>query len=716
MTSPRARGAAAVRGLPRDLLHIAVLSSLAIAQPLFDLLGKNPAFFAAHDIGPLGVVVFGLVLVLGPPLIAAVIEILAGFIGPRARRATALVLIGLLMAIVALQIVRRIDALGAAAIFALCGLVAVVATAAYARVEGVRSFLSVLAPAPLIFLLLFLLVSPASKITLGGSAKAFSLEGSRRPPIVFVVFDAFPGLNLQKADGTIDAERYPNLAELSRDGRWYRNASNVHENTVFSVPSILDAKLPRKGQLPVVQDHRNNLFTLLGNTYTMNVAEEATNLCPPGLCSKTNSTTLSGRISQLASDVSVVYEYLTLPKSYRDDLPEINDTWAGFRGRGVKATRTERRGAAYVIQHLREGRAERFRRAVSRISATGGRPQLNFVHAFFPHEPRQYLPDGKQYQAGPAPDSSLEGPPSYDNQFLSQQGWQRELLQLGFTDRLVGELIARLKRLGIYDEALIVITADHGESFQVDPKPAPPFVPGRLGYRRAARPGNLADIASIPLFIKYPKGLGPTGIDDRYVRTIDILPTIAATLGIKLPFRVDGRSLLDPSYAGVRQIREELTFGSPLTMSASDWQAQRRASRARRLALFGSGDREPGLYRLGPRPDLVGKRVADLTVSADGSARATILEADRFRRIDTSSGFSPSFIAGRISGEPGAGHDLAFALNGEIVATSSSYESLGPNHLNWSVMLPEDTLRDGPNSLEVFQVSGSVIQRIAQAP
>ena len=45
-----------------DGIHIAVLSSLAIAQPLFDLLGKNATFFSAHNLTSAQIVLFAVLL------------------------------------------------------------------------------------------------------------------------------------------------------------------------------------------------------------------------------------------------------------------------------------------------------------------------------------------------------------------------------------------------------------------------------------------------------------------------------------------------------------------------------------------------------------------------------------------------------------------------------------------------------------------------------
>ena len=64
--------------------------------------------------------------------------------------------------------------------------------------------------------------------------------------------------------------------------------------------------------------------------------------------------------------------------------------------------------------------------------------------------------------------------------------------------------------------------------------------------RRNLSPHNLHDILPVPLLVKLPhqdQGL----ISDRNVQVVDILPTIAEVLNVDLPWRVDGRSLLETS-------------------------------------------------------------------------------------------------------------------------------------------------------------------------
>ena len=71
---------------------------------------------------------------------------------------------------------------------------------------------------------------------------------------------------------------------------------------------------------------------------------------------------------------------------------------------------------------------------------------------------------------------------------------QRHLAQVGFADRLVGDLIARLREVGAYDKALVIITADHGASYRE----------GRSRRRPQPQRQNLSDILQVPILVKLP--------------------------------------------------------------------------------------------------------------------------------------------------------------------------------------------------------------------
>jgi hypothetical protein len=471
------------------------------------------------------------------------------------------------------------------------------------------------------------------------------------PPVVLVVFDALPIQLLEDADGRIDGARFPNFAALAAQGTWYRHATTVSEGTRFSVPALLDGRRPRPGVPEDYVGHPVNLFTLLGaHHYRMNVSEEATDMCPVPLCPPRSRMT--------------------------------------------------------VLQRMRRGRVTRFRRGVAHVT-NGARPELTFIHTLLPHEPRQFLPDGHSYTFTGIPDA-LGGTASLDRRFLTEQVEQRTLLQLEFADRLLGELIARMKREGVWNRSLLAVVSDHGESFRVKKGAGSPFRIGELSFRRAVSIQNLQDIAGIAMFVKYP-GERTGRIDDRYVRQVDLLPTILGLAHIPRPADLIGTPLTDPLYRGHKDVAVYKQTGELVSMPVTRWQQRVHESKTHELALFGSGTKS--LFDFGPAPQLRGTAVSALELAPSSKLRATVATASRFASVRPRSSFLPAEVFGRLLGGSPTGHDLLFALNGTVVATAPSFAPAGGDKLDFSAMLPPDAFRAGANKLEIFEWLGGLSAR-----
>jgi hypothetical protein len=279
--------------------------------------------------------------------------------------------------------------------------------------------------------------------------------------------------------------------------------------------------------------------------------------------------------------------------------------------------------------------------------------------------------------------------PSWGNDYLLRQAYQRHLLQAGFADRLVGTLLRRLHEKRLYDRALIVVTADNGESFL------------HHASRHLATPQTVEDIAATPLFIKRP--FQHSGrISDRHVRTEDILPTIADVLGIRMPWRVDGASIFDRSAHIPSNIEVYERSGRKLTLSLPQFKRRIRASLKRKIRLFGSNGRPPGLFRIGPHPELIGRTVAGLPRAP---ARAEIDGAGAYSSVHLRSDFLPAQLTGTIHAGGPRVHDLAAALNGRIVAVGQSFTLAGNHAENFSILLPETAFREGRNRVELLSVT-----------
>jgi len=183
--------------------------------------------------------------------------------------------------------------------------------------------------------------------------------------------------------------------------------------------------------------------------------------------------------------------------------------------------------------------------------------------------------------------------------------------------------------------------------------------------------------------------------------TIDVLPTIADVIGVRLPWQVEGRSLR----AG--PVEREVHVGARDTTVAarSDDVAADVLRVARHNAtLFGDG--KDSLYRLGPRSELLGRAVANLARTAAANADIELVRPSEIAHVRRSSGYVPAHIVGRLDWSEARHKEvLAIVLNGRIAAVTTSFVSRG--RTLFSSLVDETLFVDGQNTVEVFAVRGS---------
>src|SRR3954454_9187660 len=318
-----------------DFGHLAALTSIALAEPLFDLLGENGEFFAARDSPGFDNLSFALLLLLLPPLILGLIELLVGLVSEPARQGLHLAFVALLVALIFIQTLKKSIHAADVVLIVLALAIGAAATFAYARAAPVRSFMNVLTFAPLLFLFLFLVTSPVSKVAFASDATARNVGSVTRTNLVVVLFDEFPVSSLMDRSGRVDAKRYPHFAELERASTWFRNAYTIYDSTERAQPAIFDGDYPSKDKLPTSADHPNSIFTLFGKTHRLNVSEEATSVCPRDLCKdESGSDSYWDRLGALSDDLSQVYLHVIAPPDAEEDLPSVSENWGNFGGGG----------------------------------------------------------------------------------------------------------------------------------------------------------------------------------------------------------------------------------------------------------------------------------------------------------------------------------------------------------------------------------------------
>ena len=305
------------------------LSALAVVQPLLDLFGNNPEFFVAGNYSTSQIVLFALAITIVPPALGIGLTALATAIDRRLGQVVFVAVIGVLATAFGLALLRTIgvDQLVVVALLAVligAGIVVLVL-----RTKGVRLLVSYLAVANLFFLATFLFFSPASELVAGASS---GRPRRRRRPDAWrdrsslLVLDELPAATFMRADGSLNAERYPGFAELASVSTWFRNASSQYNLTHRAVPSILDGNLADPDDLPTYADHPRNLFSLLGDVVPVRRYESVTDLCPPDVCAPPPRQPLG----QAFEDASIVYGHRLLPSALRDELPAIDNSWGSY--------------------------------------------------------------------------------------------------------------------------------------------------------------------------------------------------------------------------------------------------------------------------------------------------------------------------------------------------------------------------------------------------
>ena len=705
--------------------HLLALWTFAVSQPILDLIGRQPDFLVAQRLTGAPLITLALAGAVGVPALLALPLLIPGLRASRAARFWTDGLRALLGAAFALQLTHSLPAAVA--------LLLAIATGAFATIclNRYRVFSNLLAlgaiaavVAPLLFLLrpgvrgLLPTVSATGFVPESPIAEAPAIEND--VPIVMVIFDELPASSLQRQDGSIDGRRFPSFGTLAEGADWYARAVTVGLETSKAVPALLTGKLPRSGQTAYYSDHSSNLFSWLAGRggYRVVAHETVSHLCPPAICGGTQPNPWR-QLARATDDLSVVYAHLLLPPELRTRLPSVSHTWTGFRADRSVPEGDRSPAVGGVLDQNVPRLVDRF---LHRIDETANTAAFYYLHLNLPHRPWKYLPSGREYTpAGtPVSPSGFEGRRLPNDDRRTIHGLQRHLLQVGYADRVLGQILDRLKKVGIYDRALIVVAADHGHSFR----------PGQP--RRSPTLANLEDVLEVPLIVKRP-GQNEGAVFDHLVRTVDVVPTIAAEIGAELPWPVDGRPLQDRSPRELRvccfregdaarsfrtdPIRRQETldrldrlFQDPVSGERPDLDRAHPEDRQNALAAERLEHPFRGVFAAGPRPDLldrpthglIGKGAAGDDPAGDGTA---ILEGpSAYRNVRPETGFIPSLVTGRI--EPGVadGTPLAVSLDGTVRATTETLTERGASR--FAALIEERWLSAGSHEIRVYTIRG----------
>jgi len=683
---PRRAGSA----LPRvSALHILTLVSLAVAHPLYDVLRheNHAPFFIAHQSSAVDIwlFVFFLSLVL-PAVLFAPLWLLSLVLPGLARGLYALLLLVLFSAFFMPIPAKLLPGAGDLSIV-LALAAGAIATLLYLVADRARTFVTFMSVGIVVSPLLFLSSASMKPFLAAPADGDFGVipASDSRPDVVVIIFDELPLTSLLDGDREIDEGRYPNFQRLAATSTWYRNTTSVHYSTSGALSSLLvggDFEKYRRrvhGNAPppggAVDRARvpSSLFSMLETDWRAFSIEPMTKLARETEDARAYVPPLSRRMRDLVVDSSILYGHLVAPGPVRSELPVIEGQWRDFLGAGSEPPKSV--DWPYADLYEKSSGAKRFIDLLERRNA----PSFYFLHLLLPHFPFLFNERGQihfnKFRFMTMRLREATGSNGWPDETTANLAYQAHLLQLGFTDLLLGRILDRLEELDLFEESLVVVAADHGISFYWDSVGLPADKLARV---------QASDTLLVPLLIKLPGQVSGI-ISDRPVQTIDIVPTLADILEMEIDWEIDGVSALDDDPPA----RERFAY-LPRRMTVESIVEPDHLSLKRKLELFGTRELD-GIYRMGPRGGLVGRRVSSFPASI---STATIkLNDPGLHRSDPKSSRLAAYVEGQIESLPEnigpRGLTIAVAIDGVIRSTTRTTSAA------ISTLTAEDTMTSG---------------------
>lgn len=688
------------------LLHTLTLWGFVVAQPLFDLFSKNTSFFVAYDASAREIALLTLFLSFLFPAGLALLVCLVKTANSRAGLLLHNFVMATLFLALCSLLVNQLASISEPVSTYIVILLSIAVFLLYLFVNSIKGFINLLSISILIFPVTFIFFSPVKQLISMDSALHEPAETSSKitdTPIIFVIFDEMPLVSLLNKDMLISDETYPNFSELASQANWFRNYTVNAVRTLTSIPAMLSGNYPSGKIRPLKADNfGSTLFTLLGPHYKIYAVGFSEGMVPAEYKEEfdlQHRGSIHDRLLSMLLDMSVVHLHMSLPIALTSELPPVTDNWNKF------------------VMDSVPGEASPFEQIMLAIKARPNDPTLYYLHSMVTHNPWSYTPSGREFSEktpGYVRDkkyvnavAGFGGKRWSRNKWLVTQGYQRHLLNMQYADTMLGELLTRLRDLGIYDKSLIIVTSDHGASFEAGQKNR-----GKL----SAAPG---DTMPVPLIVKTP--FQRTGsISDDNIESIDLLPTIMDVLGMKFLKSVDGESAFDMTR--VDRPTKKLVYYSwntkrnpgkvldkeLITAAKNSVLAQRLQHK---ISIFGNGEsNDSHLFNIGPYGNLVGKSIESLTVIDEHRflVSTTINQSKRFRHVNIENPRNfPALISGEVLG--GAKHakpmNIAIAINQVIRAVTKTFsENSGSKHEYYAV-LPEDALIEGYNQIDLYLIT-----------
>jgi len=218
------------------------------------------------------------------------------------------------------------------------------------------------------------------------------------------------------------------------------------------------------------------------------------------------------------------------------------------------------------------------------IEENKDRPFFCFVATIIPHAelavPERYLVRHRGRYGPETPFAGLDGGPEYRQGKYASQAEPRAAYaaMLNLLDDQVGEIVAKVRQLGLAGKTLIVFTSDNGPHTEGGNDPGYFNSNGGLrGTKRDLYEGGIR----VPMIAWWPGVIRP-GSETAHVSAFwDVLPTVTELAGIPAPAHLDGVSFA-PTLTGCGpQARHDYLYwefheaGGRVAVRQGDWKAVR---------------------------------------------------------------------------------------------------------------------------------------------
>jgi arylsulfatase A-like enzyme len=308
---------------------------------------------------------------------------------------------------------------------------------------------------------------------------ALAVDGSNAPLAIVYLVDTLRADHTQPYGYGRDTT--PELLKFAGEGVVFEQAISHAAWTKPSVGSLLTSLLPGRHRAVQLRDQLD-----------------------PGLITLGEMLQAKGFSTGAAVANSVIYAEGT-------GFEQGFDHFAGLHGAGDRPSKVVE--AAGVVDE-----------ALRILEARRGLPTFLYVHTMDPHVPytppapydRKYEPHASAEQPAADPRSDYHQPADRDRLLAQYDG------EIAYGDAEFGRFVRELKARGLYDRAVVVFVADHGEEF---------LEHGAFTHGKSV----FDELIHVPLVVKLPGGKHAGKRVAQQVQVADVLPTVLQALDLPVP-------------------------------------------------------------------------------------------------------------------------------------------------------------------------------------